>query len=97
MNNPGFTPGQLAWWSYTPRGGYGWTIHVPAVVIKVNRATIKIAALTESGDTTERNVHADKLRPMFGDGDKTTLKEKDRQPLFDAQARILASHQEVQA
>lgn len=32
-------------WKYIPRGGYGWSISIAAIVVKRNEKTVRIAVL----------------------------------------------------
>ncbi len=45
MQRDELEPGMPVWWLYTPRGGYGYTERVIAVVIKPGKKRIGIAAL----------------------------------------------------
>ena len=64
--------GDMVYWKKQHRGGYGYTTDFPAIVVKVNRATVRIrlgqlnlsARVTE---TTERNVKPASLRPRKKD------------------------------
>ena len=55
-------------WSFTPQGGYGYTIPVAAVVVKLTakRATIKVARKV-GGEwrQEEKSVSVDKLTPRI--------------------------------
>lgn len=42
--------GENLWWLYTPRGGYGYSYYVPAMVAKINKVKVTIAAKTKDGD-----------------------------------------------
>lgn len=59
-------PGDRVTWSYTPRGGYGYTIKVAAVVKKLTakRATIEVARNVEgTWQKEQRSVSLEKLTP----------------------------------
>jgi len=57
------TPGQQLTWTYTPRGGYGFSYPVNAEVVKVNSKTIRIRVQKRNGTMVERNVKPESLRP----------------------------------
>lgn len=59
-------PGDRVNWAYTPRGGYGYTQLIAAVVLKTSgkKATIKVAIkLAGIWRTDTRNVSIEKLTP----------------------------------
>ena len=64
--------GDMVFWKKQHRGGYGYTTDFPAMVVKVNRSTVRIrlGRLNLSArvtDTTERNVKPESLRPRKND------------------------------
>lgn len=41
--------GENIWWLHTPKGGYGYSYYVPAMVVKVNKVKVTIAAKKRDG------------------------------------------------
>lgn len=61
-----FSPGDRVNWSYSPRGGYGYTINVAGVVKKLTakRATIEVARKVNGiWQKEQRSVSVEKLTP----------------------------------
>ena len=61
-------PGDRVNWSYTPQGGYGYTIKVAGVVVKLTnkRATIKVSRkVAGQWKQEEKSVSLDKLTPRM--------------------------------
>ncbi len=58
-----FKPGDLVNWSHTPRGGYGYSRWVPAVVVKIYKVQVSIDAELEGGGTKRVSVNPASLRP----------------------------------
>ncbi len=56
-----FTAGQLVTWLHEPRGGYGYTVPVDGVVIKVGKR-VKIAVQKRDGTWVQRWVTEQRLR-----------------------------------
>ncbi|MDH0342110.1 hypothetical protein [Chromobacterium haemolyticum] len=59
-------PGDRVNWSYTPRGGYGYTLKVAGVVRKLTtkRATIEVARKVDGvWQKEQRSVSLEKLTP----------------------------------
>lgn len=54
--------GCLVKWLHKPRGGYGYTVPVPAKVLAVRRTSITIAARTKDGREVTRHVPFESLR-----------------------------------
>lgn len=60
---PIFCAGDLIYWSYTPRGGYGWTYRVLGVVKKVARKRVQIEVTRDkTGEKELRWVTPEKLQ-----------------------------------
>ena len=64
--------GDMVYWKKQHRGGYGYTTEYPAMVVKMNRATVRIRlGMLNLGkritETTERNVKPESLRPRTRD------------------------------
>ena len=55
------TAGRRVTWLHEPRGGYGYVIRVPAVVLKVGPKRVTIAATLEGGGTKTVAVRPEKL------------------------------------
>ncbi len=49
-------------WLHTPRGGYGYTRPVPAMVVKASNKRVQIDALKKDGTTVRRSVNRESLR-----------------------------------
>ena len=56
-----FNSGDRVIWHYEPRGGYGYIIRVPAIVVSVSLKRIVIAAATKNGETKRVFVKPEKL------------------------------------
>lgn len=56
------TPGALATWRHTPRGGYGYTMSVNATIVIVHGELVIIEAETRTGAIVKRRVLASSLR-----------------------------------
>jgi len=63
--------GEAVYWLHTPRGGYGYTRRVPAVVVKpcASGKRVLIRAQLSDGGTALRHVSPGKLRPQGQAGD----------------------------
>ena len=64
--------GDMVYWKKQHRGGYGYTTEYPAMVVKMNRATVcirlgRLDLTARATETTERNVKPDSLRPRLKD------------------------------
>lgn len=57
-----FSPGQQVTWIHHPKGGYGYSYPVDAVVVKVNPKTVTIRVKTRSGTTKDVRVWPESLR-----------------------------------
>ena len=53
--------GALVTWHHTPRGGYGFTLAIPATVVVSGRKVVRIETTTAAGATVTRNVRIEKL------------------------------------
>lgn len=60
--------GDAVTWRQTLRGGYGYVCEVPAVVLSLGRARVRIAVLTNNGELVRRSVHPASLRPPTATG-----------------------------
>jgi hypothetical protein len=60
-----FNPGDLVIWSHTPRGGYGYTFGIGAVVVRVNKKTVTIRVKRLDGRRVEIRVNPEKLSPQI--------------------------------
>ena len=58
-----FEAGQAVVWTHTPRGGYGFSYHVAAIVIAVNAKTISIRVVNKSGEDKIIRVKSENLKP----------------------------------
>lgn len=48
-----FAPGDPATWIHVPRGGYGYPINVPVVVLKVTQKRVLVVAPLRNGGSKE--------------------------------------------
>lgn len=55
-------PGMLVEWLHVPRGGYGYTIAVPAKVVMATRSRVTIDARLATGGTKRVHVMPESLR-----------------------------------
>lgn len=55
-------PGRLVVWTHTPRGGYGFSVSVPAKVIRVRGKRVTIEATRADGTKVLRAVAESNLR-----------------------------------
>lgn len=53
--------GQGVIWKHRPRGGYGFEVRIKAVVLRINRVTVCIRFVTDTGRVIERNVRREHL------------------------------------
>lgn len=58
-------PGMLVTWIHEPRGGYGFTIPVDAVVVKVCKRRVRIEVPLRDHRRVERLVTPESLRPRY--------------------------------
>jgi hypothetical protein len=58
-----YQPGQPVTWLHTPRGGYGYTYPVNAVVVKVGKKRVQLEAPLKDGNTKLVWVKPANLRP----------------------------------
>lgn len=69
-NAEGFAPspdmrvGEWVIWLHVPRGGYGYTVRVPARVESVGKSRVRIAAKLQSGGEKIVNVKPASLRTL---------------------------------
>jgi len=56
-----FTGACLIWVCY-PRGGYGYSVLVPARVIRICKSRVRIEVRKTNGERVERSVKAESLR-----------------------------------
>jgi hypothetical protein len=59
------SPGQVVRWIHTPRGGYGFTMPIDAIVKKVCEKRVRIEVLLRDGRRVERVVTPESLRPRL--------------------------------
>jgi hypothetical protein len=57
-----FTIGQAVTWLHEPRGGYGYTIPIDGVVVKVTDKRVQIEVRKMNGERVKRWVTPDRLR-----------------------------------
>ena len=57
-----FEPLQQVTYRHEARGGYGYVLDVPAIVLVVGHRRIGIAALTKRGEWVPRYVKSEKLK-----------------------------------
>lgn len=57
-----FTTGQQVIWSSQPRGGYGYILDIPAVVVSVTPKRVRICAALKAGGVKLVTVHPHNLR-----------------------------------
>lgn len=62
------TPGVSATWLYTPRGGYGYTMPVDAVIVKAGPQRVKIEVRKATGELVQRWVKPEHLQPRAAEG-----------------------------
>jgi hypothetical protein len=58
-------PGQAVSWIYVPRGGYGFSTPVDAVVVKVGKARVRIEVSLRNGRRVQRFVKPESLRSRY--------------------------------
>lgn len=58
-------PGMQVSWLHEPRGGYGFTTPVDAIVVKICKRRVRIDVLLHDGRRVERVVSPDSLRPRY--------------------------------
>lgn len=54
MAGEGLRVGQPVDWAYVPRGGWGWPIHVPGVVVRFGAARVCVQVQKVDGTWVER-------------------------------------------
>jgi len=55
-------PGDKVTWHYESTRGWGWSLRVPATVVKVTAKRVTIDAELKDGGTVRRHVRPDKLK-----------------------------------
>lgn len=55
--------GGQVWWTHRPRGGYGWTELVPAVVVRLTRKRVVIRAQKRDGTWKVIRARPENVKP----------------------------------
>lgn len=59
--------GDLVWWRYTARGGYGYTRRIPGVFLRQTMRRVAIEVLKRDGTRARRFVLLDNVEPRRAD------------------------------